>query len=376
MPFGPLSLTSQPLVVLALGFASSLVLSLVFVPIMRRSAIQARLLDEPGGRKLHKQAVPRLGGVAIFMAFVGTLGLLGLLGQSPWTTEPGMLGLLAGSTLMFLLGLLDDFLNLSPYFKLAGQFFAASVAFGLGVAVSALDLPWSKLLLLNALSFPVTAVWLVGLSNAVNFIDGVDGLAGGVSAIAALTLMMVALFTQQPEAALLAAMLGGACLGFLVHNTHPARIFMGDSGALFLGFTLASIAILGVLKTYTVVMLTPVLVLAVPVADIVYSTFRRLLQGKNPFKADANHLHHWLLKRGMHPRTIAWTFYCLCLVAGFAVAGYIQQLWVYLALTGGTLALMLILVALFRSREALSGEALPQEEVVAGATETGSTRNL
>jgi UDP-GlcNAc:undecaprenyl-phosphate/decaprenyl-phosphate GlcNAc-1-phosphate transferase len=335
---------------LSVGFAASLLFSAVLVPWIRAAAIKAKLYDVPGGRKLHAEPVPRLGGVAIFMGFIGALGLVGMLGENPLTAN-GILGLLAGGTLMFLLGLLDDFLDLPATFKLFGQVFSACVAFGLGVSVTSLDLPGSLLLLLHAFSFPVTLLWLVGVSNAVNFIDGLDGLAAGVSACAALTLALLALFTHQPEAALLATLLAGACLGFLVHNTHPARIFMGDSGALFIGFTLASIAVLGVLKTYTVVTLTPVLALAVPVADITYSTLRRLLRGQNPMLADSDHLHHRLLKAGMPQQRVVFTFYGVCLAAGALVAGYLQRLPQYLCLMGFVVVLMVLLVTFVRQYE-------------------------
>ena len=167
-----------------------------------------------------------------------------------------------------------------PNVKLMGQLLAALVAFGLGVVVSILDLPGSQLLVLHGLSLPVTVLWLMGISNAFNFIDGMDGLAGGVGTLAALTLMVVAIFTDQVDAALLASLLAGSCLGFLIFNLRPARIFMGDGGALFIGFILASIAVLGALKTYTVVMLTPIFILSVPVLDIFYSTSVDCFVGK------------------------------------------------------------------------------------------------
>ena len=340
---------SLPPLQLGLGFAIALLSSLVLVPVVRHYALKAELLDAPGERKIHAQPIPRLGGVAIFVSFLVALGCLGALGQlTDLIFSRGNLGLIAGGTLMFLLGLLDDLVNLSPYVKLAGQFLASIVAFGMGVSVDALDLPGSMLLVLNALSFPVTVLWLVGISNAVNFIDGIDGLAGGVGVLSSLTMVVVALFTGQPQAALLAALLAGACLGFLIYNTNPAKIFMGDSGALFIGFTLACLGVVGVLKTYTVVMLTPMVVLCVPVLDITYSTFRRLLKGKNPFVADGDHLHHRLLKAGLSQRKTVFAFYLVCVFSGLLVSHYVRSDVVYLAMVGGVALLAIALLALLR----------------------------
>ncbi len=343
---------SIPPLQLGLGFAIALVSSLVLVPVVRHYALKADLLDAPGERKIHSQPIPRLGGVAIFVSFLVALGCLGALGQlTDLIFTRGNLGLIAGGTLMFLLGLLDDLVNLSPYVKLAGQFLASIVAFGMGVSVDALDLPGSMLLVLNALSFPVTVLWLVGISNAVNFIDGIDGLAGGVGVLSSLTMVVVALFTGQPQAALLAALLAGACLGFLIYNTNPAKIFMGDSGALFIGFTLACLGVVGVLKTYTVVMLTPMIVLCVPVLDITYSTLRRLLRGKNPFVADGDHLHHRLLKAGLSQRKTVFAFYLVCIFSGLLVSHYVRSDWFYLKMVGGVVLLTIALLALLRMND-------------------------
>lgn len=244
----------------------------------------------------------------------------------------GMVGVLAGGSMIFLLGLIDDLYNISPYVKLVGQFLAAAVAFQLGVQVNTLDLPGSKVLVLHALSFPVTVLWLMAISNAMNFIDGVDGLAGGVTTLSAVTLAIVAVYTNQPIAALMAALLAGSTLGFLVYNFYPAKIFMGDSGALFSGFTMASIAVTGVLKTKVVVMLLPILVFCVPLIDITYATFRRILKMQNPFIADADHLHHKLLKAGNSQiRTVTY-FYIICVAAGMVATGYVNYLGYYLVI--------------------------------------------
>lgn len=336
-----------PTIILVFGLA--LVASLILVPLVRHYALQAQLFDAPGERKIHTQPIPRLGGVGIFLAFITALGVLGALNQLPFVLSKGNLGLFAGGTLIFVLGLLDDLFNLSPYVKLAGQFLAATVAFGLGVSIEALDLPGSLILYLKAFSFTITAGWMVGLCNAMNFIDGVDGLAGGVAVFSSLTLCILALFTGQPQAALLSAALAGACLGFLAFNFHPAKIFMGDSGALFIGFALASIAILGVLKVYTVMMIAPILVLCVPVLDILYSTLRRLIKGRNPFIADGEHLHHRLLRQGLSQPMVVAAFYAACFVSGVVVTYYVHSLPVFLMASGGVLLLAWGLIRLVQS---------------------------
>lgn len=332
-------------------FGIALAVGMVLVPVIRYYSLKANLYDAPGERKIHTQPIPRLGGVAIFIAFVVALGLGSTLHPqvNAILLSKGNLGLFAGGALMFILGLLDDLFNLSPYVKLLWQFVAASVAFGMGVSIEALDLPGNLILYLKALSFTITAGWLVGLSNAMNFIDGVDGLAGGVAVFASLTLCILALFTGQPQAALLCAALAGGCLAFLAFNFHPAKLFMGDSGALFIGFALASIAVLGVLKIYTVMMIAPILVLCVPVLDITYAVLRRLLRGKNPFIADGDHLHHRLLKQGLSQPMVVATFYGACILSGIFVSIYLNAFPVYVQATAGLIALATLLIKTVQS---------------------------
>jgi len=303
--------------------------------------------DAPGGRKIHKYPIPRLGGIAIWLGFMLALGAICLF---QWHHELGnaLPGVLAGGAIMFALGLLDDLFNLSPYLKLVIQFLAALIAFVLGVQINTLDLPGAQLLVLNALSLPLTILWLVGLSNAMNFIDGVDGLAAGVTVLSALTLTVVALFTNQPSSALLASLLAGASLGFLAFNFHPAKIFMGDSGALFCGFVLASIAVTGVLKTKVVVMMLPMFVLSVPILDITFSVLRRLARGKNPFLPDADHIHHQFLKAGMGQVRAVTYLYALCVLGGLIAVWYVNYLPIYIALLASLFLVGVILIVLVR----------------------------
>jgi UDP-GlcNAc:undecaprenyl-phosphate/decaprenyl-phosphate GlcNAc-1-phosphate transferase len=333
-----------PVPSLIVSFSVALIISTALVPLVRSLALQKGLVDAPGERKIHQTPIPRVGGVAIFVAFALTCLFVSLLFPDSFR-HSGLLGLLSGSVGMFALGLVDDVLNLSPYVKLVGQALAISVAFAGGVQIVGLDLPGSYYLVLNGLAFPITLLWMMAISNALNFIDGVDGLASGITTISALTMVVVAVFTHQYAAAVIAAMLAGANMGFLVFNFHPARIFMGDGGALFSGFMLAGLAVTGVLKTPVVVMLLPILVLSVPIMDITYSTIRRLLAGQSPFIADANHIHHRLLKAGFTQIRTATLLYGIAVLSGLIATMYINSVPVYV---GVILMAMVIFVILNR----------------------------
>lgn len=342
------------------AFSIALILTLALVPLVRRKAVEAGYYDAPGERKIHKIPIPRLGGVGIWLGFMLTLVIISLLRWHPSLAD-ALPGVLVGGSIIFVLGLLDDLFNLSPYLKLVIQFVAALAAFALGVKIMALDLPGAQLIVLNALSLPVTVIWLVAISNAMNFIDGVDGLAAGVTTISAITLTAVAMFTNQPSSALLAATLAGASLGFLVFNFHPARIFMGDSGALFCGFVLACIAVTGVLKTKIVVMLLPAFVLSVPILDITYAVVRRILKGQNPFLPDADHIHHQLIKAGLgHIRTVTY-FYSLCVIGGLVAVWYVNYLPVYVGMLISVFAIAAVLIATIRKFFPLCPEKLQAE---------------
>lgn len=319
----------------------------IMTPLIRSWAIDSGLYDIPNDRKIHKFPIPRLGGVAIWAGFLIALGLLGIpLKQQ--LNDLTVIGTILGATLIFFVGLLDDLYNLSPYLKLFGQFLAAVVAVNLGVHITALDLPFSKILLLQAFGIPLTLIWMIGISNAFNFIDGVDGLAGGVTLMSALTMAVVAFYMNQPVAALLSVCLAGASLGFLNFNFYPAKIFMGDSGALFCGFVLACISVTGVLKTLTMSMLVPILVLTVPIIDITYSTLRRLFRFQSPFVADADHLHHKLLRAGLSQLWVVCAMYGICILAGMITTYYIGHLVEYLVIMVSVIGLSVLTVLVTR----------------------------
>lgn len=284
------------------------------VPLVRRFGLRVGLFDQPDGRKQHSTPMVRLGGIAMVVGFAAALSTVWAMGgfgvlaperdQLIWST-------LAGSLCFFLIGLADDLFALSPWPRLAGQVAVSSVIWTQGVRIGAIDLPWltssaGAISLPDSLSLLATVIWLVGITNAINWLDGLDGLAAGVAGIAAIGLVSVSFSLHQVAAGFLAAALAGCCLGFLRHNFNPARIFMGDGGSYFLGFTLAAISIVGPAKGLTTVsLLLPLLILSLPVADMSAVIMGRLRAGRSPFYPDRRHLHHRLLRAGFsHRRTV------------------------------------------------------------------------
>lgn len=331
------------------GFVIAFILALFIVPAVRRVCLNKGLVDIPNDRKVHKNPIPRLGGVAIWLCTVLTFVILVFINWD-YPYGNGLSGILVGGSIMFLLGLVDDLYDLSPKFKLVIQIGAALIAFLLGVKIDVLYNPFGGTFHLGLLSLPITLIWLVGISNAMNFIDGVDGLAGGVSTICAVTLAVVAIYTNQPISAVLASILAGSMMGFLVFNFHPARIFMGDSGALFSGFALAGLSVAGVLKSLTATMLLPILILVVPILDISFSVLRRVLKGSNPMKADAEHIHHKLLQAGFSHNRTAAVLYIVCAGAGAVAAIMVGAQRLYITILVIVFLLMILLSMLARSR--------------------------
>jgi UDP-GlcNAc:undecaprenyl-phosphate/decaprenyl-phosphate GlcNAc-1-phosphate transferase len=270
----------------------------------------ARLLgavDTPGGRRLNVHPVPRLGGLALFLGiFVPSLAFLPLGRETR--------GLLLGAAIAVTVGAIDDFRGLRWWEKLGGQLLAAGVPTWFGIWVDRFTFPFVGIHTVPGwLGVPLTILWIVAIMNMVNFLDGLDGLAAGVAAIAASTFAVIALSLAKPDAAIMSAIVFGACVGFLRHNFYPARIFMGDSGALLLGFVLAALSVQGLLKTAaTVALFFPLLVLAVPIVDTTFVVARRLRHGQKVFEGDQAHLHHRFLRRGFSQPRAAVTIWIWC----------------------------------------------------------------
>ena len=279
----------------------------------------ARLLgavDRPGRRRLNRRPIPRLGGLAIFLGLVvPALAFLDLSGESR--------GVLLGAAVATVVGAVDDFRGLSPPTKLAGQVLAAAIPPTFGVWIDHFTFPFvGAVNLPGEIGVPLSMLWIVAVMNMVNFLDGLDGLAAGVCAIAGTTFAVLALSLGKVDPAILSAIVAGGCLGFLRHNFFPARIFMGDSGALCLGFILAAVSIQGLLKTAsTVVLLFPLLVLAVPIIDTSFVVAKRLKYNQPIYAADRSHLHHRFMNIGYSQRRAAVTMWLWCAsLAGAALA--------------------------------------------------------
>lgn len=317
------------------------------VPFVIAFSKKEGLVDLPNERKIHKIPVSRLGGIAIWASTMLTFLFLVLLSYYPYGSLVS--GILLGGSLIFLLGLVDDVYNLDAKFKLVVQILITTVVYLLGVKVDMTAFGHHIGLACNLgfLSYPITLLWIVGISNAVNFIDGVDGLAGSVITVNAITLAIVALAMRPPNSisALIAFILAGSMLAFLTFNFNPAKIFMGDSGALFSGFLLASLSITGVMKGATFAVLLPFVILAVPIMDITYSSLRRIFKGKSPFVADAEHIHHKLLKAGFSQKITVAIMTSVAILAGGIASLCVSKLTIihYLIYIVIVIALMLIL---------------------------------
>ncbi len=307
-----------------LGTIIAFLLGIFIVPLVIYYSKKKNLIDVPNERKIHHGAISRLGGVAIWLSVMLTFVFLVFLSYYP--KGQGLSAIIVGGSLMFLMGLVDDIYGLNAKFKLFIQIAIASIVILLGVRIEVLYNPFGDSISLGLMSYPITLLWIVGITNAVNFIDGVDGLAGSIVSISALAIGLVSLVLAPalPITALIAFILMGAMCAFLTFNYNPAKIFMGDSGALYAGFLLATLSITGIVKpSVTMTMYLPILILAVPLMDVAFSSTRRMLKGTSPFVADSEHIHHKLLHAGYSQDRLVLllaTFSMVCaLVAIFAV---------------------------------------------------------
>jgi UDP-GlcNAc:undecaprenyl-phosphate/decaprenyl-phosphate GlcNAc-1-phosphate transferase len=299
------------------GFLLALGVVLVLTPGVGRFARILGVVDEPGEtRRVHTVPVPRLGGIALLLGiFVPALAFL--------TLEGAYRGILLGAAIATTVGAIDDFRGLPWWGKLAGQVAAGSVAVGFGVTVDRFTFPgFGSQELPEWAAGAATIVWVVAIMNMVNFLDGMDGLAAGVCAIAGSTFAIIGLSLGAPDAALLSAIVAGACFGFLRHNFYPARIFMGDSGALLLGFLLATVSIQGLVKTAALATLVlPLLILAIPIIDTSFVFAKRLKYRQPLYEADRTHLHHRFMNIGFSQKRAVVYMYAWCgVLAGAALA--------------------------------------------------------
>ena len=308
----------QDLVVSAmLALVVALVISFIATPFVRKLAFTIGAVDVPrDNRRMHKVPIPRLGGLAIFLGFMVSVFAFAEIDRQ-------LQGILIGSVIIVLLGIIDDIHSLPARLKLVVQIVAALVAVLHGVMIQVINNPnifsdnpyW----VLGFWSYPISIIWIVAITNSVNLIDGLDGLADGVSTIGTLTMLILALMLGEKDVSIVCGALVGACVGFIPYNRNPAKIFMGDTGSTFLGFILATVSIQGLFKYYAVIsFLVPFIILGLPIFDTSFAFIRRLLKGQSPMTADRSHVHHKLIDMGMNQKQAVATLYIVSVVLGLS----------------------------------------------------------
>lgn len=304
--------------------------SVLLTPLIKRFAIKIGATDAPDERKVHVKIMPRLGGLAIYLSFI--LGLIILQPHSSYT-----LPIIIGGTVILITGIMDDLFCLSPKIKMLGQFIAALVIIFGGIQVDFINLPFDARLYLGWFSVPLTILWIIGITNAINLIDGLDGLAAGVSSIVLITISGLAIIQGNTLVLMMGSIVLGSTLGFLIYNFYPAKIFMGDTGALFLGYMIAVLSLLGFKNITLFSLMVPVIILGVPISDTLFAIVRRIVK-KRPLSApDKSHLHHCLMNLGYSHRETVLLIYGFS--AFFGVAAIIfskSTLW-------GALVIILLL---------------------------------
>lgn len=339
------------------------IVTLLLTPTVRRLTTRYGAIDLPSKRKIHKEAIPSSGGLAIFFGFLFAALFLN-------RPTPEILGFLIGANIITAIGLLDDIFDFPPATKFFGQILAALVVINAGVRVEFItDIinNHGTTFSLGFLSLPFTFFWIIGITNAINFIDGLDGLAAGVSGIAAWTLGIIALASGRYDAAVLAFTLGAASFAFLPYNfSKKMKIFMGDSGSNFLGFSLAVVSIMGMVKVAAAfTMLLPIVILAVPIFDTLFAIVRRILAGKSPFEPDISHLHHRISGLGFSHRQTALIIYAISIVlSGIAVLSLsLSQKYsaILLISAGVTLVAAAWILGLFKTEPEQVSKILPEK---------------
>lgn len=307
------------------AFVFALIVSFVAMPFVILLANKTGAMDAPNARKVHKKPVPRIGGLGIYAGFMAAIIFVTIKFGLNDEMIKETVGLIVSGSLIVALGLVDDYKNLPAKVKLLGQIGAAAVLVLLfDVRIDFVTDPFGGYFYFDNLpvphlAIPLTMFWLVGLTNTVNLIDGLDGLAAGVAAIASFTILLVALEQGFILVAVLTAALAGAAVGFLKYNFHPAKIFMGDTGSMFLGFMLAGISVTGAVKSVaTIALIVPIFALGLPILDTTFAIVRRLRGGVPIFKPDKGHLHHRLLSVGFTQRQAVLLMYVISALFGLS----------------------------------------------------------
>ena len=293
------------------------VVAFITTPVVRSLAFRIGAVDVPkDNRRMHNHPIPRMGGLAIFFGFILSAIIFVPL-------ETPIRGMLLGGVIIVILGIFDDIYALPAKPKFLVQIVSALIAVLMGNQIDILSNPnifssdpyWE----LGWLSIPISVLWIVGITNAVNLIDGLDGLACGVSTISSLTMLVIALVAAEPQVAFLMAALAGGCIGFLPYNLNPAKIFMGDTGSTFLGFILATVSIQGLFKSYAIISFAvPFLMLGLPIFDTCFAIFRRVSHGQSPMSPDRGHIHHRLIDMGFNQKQAVAVLYVISAILGLS----------------------------------------------------------
>ena len=292
-------------------FVIALVVSYLLTSSVKKLAIKIGAVDRPNARKVHTHVIPRLGGLAIYIGFMAAV-----LFCVPLQHE--LVGMLLGCTAIVAVGIWDDICNIPAKVKLGGQILAACIPIAFGIQIEWLTNPFGDIIVLpEIIAIPVTIFWIIGFTNTVNLIDGLDGLAAGVAFIASISMFLLAYNLNQFLPALVIVSMAGAALGFLQYNFNPAKIFMGDTGSMLLGYTLSVAAVLGLVKTAaTVALVVPIIALGLPILDTTFAIIRRKMSGVPIFQPDKGHLHHRLLALGMTQKQAVLIMYFVSMILG------------------------------------------------------------
>lgn len=308
--------------------------SVLLTPLVKKFAIYIGATDKPNARKVHQKIMPRLGGLAIYLSFIIGYAILR-------PSDDSALPIIIGSFIIIITGVFDDRFELSAKVKLLGQLLAAGVVVLGGIQIDFINIPFFGQVDFGYLSIPITIIWIVAITNAINLIDGLDGLAAGVSSIALITISGMAILMGNVFVTSVGLILLGSTLGFLVYNFHPAKIFMGDTGALFLGFMISVLSLLGFKNITMLTLIVPIIILGVPISDTFFAIIRRFVN-KQPLSApDKSHLHHCLLRAGFSHKQTVLIIYGIAAMFGLAAIIFSQAtLW------GALFVIVVLLVAI------------------------------
>ena len=324
------------------AFVLALVITFALTPLVKRFAVAVGAIDKPDARKVHHGAIPRLGGLAIFLGYMGSV-----LFNNSIPHDHKLFGFVLGTVILVLVGIWDDIRQIEPKTKLMGQIIAAAILVAYDIRVDFINLPWGGVVYLKYWAIPLTIFWIVGFTNIVNLIDGLDGLAAGISFIACIAVCAMTLQLGQIDLACIALALAGATVGFLRYNFNPAKIFMGDTGSMLLGYTLAAISVMGAVKTAaTIALVVPAIVLGLPILDTLFAIVRRKISGRPIFKTDKGHVQHRVLAQGLSQKQAVLMMYAVtALFGGVSVIVAEVNAWI-----GCVLVLAIFLCSIYVAR--------------------------